>query len=248
MGTILARSVVTKAERIIQDLDGVRWPYDEMLGWLNSGQREIVLLRPDASSRTVKFQLLEGTQQNAPATALRMLRVVRNLGSDGNTPGRAIRLCEFEVLDSQIPDWHAPSRANATAIHWLYDEAEPKTFYVYPPQPSSGRGWINAVVSQSPADCTMKDVKNDIGETGTADSVISIDDIFEGPLIDYLRYRALSKETKYAGDGGKADQAYGKFLTALGVKTETDKRFTAKRAAPPHANPNVPGNSGPLGD
>lgn len=247
MGTILAKAVVQKAERILQDLEGVRWPYDEILGWLCSGQREIVLVRPDASSQTVDFQLQAGTRQTIPLTALRLLRVVRNMGDSGGAPGRAIRFIEREILDAQLPDWHSTPVQSAVK-HWTYDEAEPKTFYVYPAQPASGRAYVTAVVSMSPANCTIKGVVGDDGQVGTVDSPISIDDIFEGPLIDYIRYRSLLKEADYAGDGNKADQAYAKFMASLGIKTETDKRFTARRAAPPHTNPNVPGNTGALGD
>lgn len=247
MGTILARHVLLKAQRIIQDKDGIRWPFDEMLGWLNTGQREIVLVRPDASSATLKWQLAAGTLQPIPSGALRLLDISRNMGADGNTPGRVIRFIEREILDAQLPDWHA-SQANAAVLHWTLDEREPKSWFCYPPQPATGRGFVTGVVSKTPADCTLKDVANDSSAVGTQDSTISIDDIFEGPLIDYLRYRAYLKEAPYAGDGGKADQAYARFMGALGVKTETDKRFTARRSAPPHTNPNVPGNTGALGD
>jgi hypothetical protein len=247
VGTILARTVISKAERILQDSEGIRWPLDEMLGWLNSGQRDIVLLRPDASSATVKFQLAAGTQQKIPSTALRLLDIVRNMGPSGDAPGRAIRFIEREILDAQIPDWHS-STPSSTVKHWTVDEREPKTFYVFPPQPSSGIGQVNAVVSQSPTNCTLKDVKDENGVVGTTDSPISIDDIFEGPLIDYVRYRGLLKEAEYAGDGAKADQAYAKFMASLGFKTATDKQFAPRRSAPPYVNPNVPGNQGALGD
>jgi hypothetical protein len=248
MGTILGRAVVEKAQKITQDTTGIRWPLDEMLGWLNSAQREIVLVRPDSNSATVKFQLVAGTKQTRPTGALRMLDVIRNMGTDGETPGRAIRLVEREILDSQIPDWHAATLANATVKHWVYDEREPTTWWCFPPQPTNGRGFVDSSVSKNPTNCTLKDVKDpETGVLGTVDTVISLDDIYENPLIDYQIFRAQSKETKYA-NSGKADAALQRFYTSLGVKTETDKRFTAKRSAPPHANPNVPGNSGALGD
>lgn len=247
MGTLLARSVVSKAQRIIQDADGIRWPFDEMLGWLNSGQREIALLRPDSCSATVKMQLAAGTQQRVPSTAWRLLRVIRNMGLSGDAPGRAIRFCEQEILDSQHPNWHAET-PSAIVKNWTYDEVEPKTFYCYPPQPTgNGRGYIDMVVSKPPVDCTMKDVPNDVGQISTTDSEIGLDDVFEGPLIEYQIFRAHLKEAKYALSG-KADAAYGRFMNSLGLKTASDKQAAIRRAAPPNVNPNVPGNGGLLGD
>lgn len=49
MGTIIARTVIEKVQTILQDKTGVRWPAeDELLGWLNDGQREVVIFKPNA--------------------------------------------------------------------------------------------------------------------------------------------------------------------------------------------------------
>lgn len=245
MGTILAKSIVERAQKILVD-DGVRWTLNELLDWFNGGQRQIVLFRPDASSATKSVQLASGTKQSIPAGDWRLLSIVRNMGTDNNTPGRAITLVERHILDAEQPEWHG-STPNARVKHFTYDEREPRTFYVFPPQPSAGRGYVEMVVSVPPAECTMTDVPKPDGTVGTANTAITVDDVYENPLIDWIIFRAYSKEAVYANGGGKADQAMNRFYTALGVKTSSDRSATARANAPPQVNPNVSAGTGFLG-
>lgn len=238
MGTILASVIVDKAATLIQDKTGVRWPTNELLGWLCSGQRQIVLLRPDASSRTRLYEPLAGTKQQLPAGAIRLLGVVRNMGQDGNTPGRAITYVERSYLDTQLPNWHFEG-ASAVMKHYTYDDREPQTWYCWPPQPTSGRGQVDIMVSESPAAPTIKDVKNEEGVVGTVDSVISIDDVYENPLVDYMVYRAHLKDAEFAS-GPRAQVAYSTFLQSLGLRSASDKAFSAANNAPPVVDRNAP--------
>lgn len=75
MPTILASSIITKAATLLQDPTNVRWPADELLGWLNDGQREIVLQKPDAYSINEAVKLAAGTKQALPAAGIRLLAV-----------------------------------------------------------------------------------------------------------------------------------------------------------------------------
>lgn len=248
MGTILADAVVLRAQTLIQDLTGIRWPLDEMLRWLNSGQRQIVALRPDAGSVTAKMQLAAGTRQTIPAGGWRVLDLVRNAGVDGDTPGRAIRFVQREILDSQNPDWHSVApHPQAVVLHWTYDDREPRTFYVYPKQPSTGRMQIDLIFSKSPTDCTIKDVAEvPNGSVASATTPISLDDVFENPLTNYCAFRAFSKDATYVNKG-LAGTYWSYFLTGLGAQAESDRAFAPQNNAPPVTNPNVPGSTGAFG-
>jgi hypothetical protein len=238
MGTILASVVIDKAATLIQDKTGVRWPMDEMLGWLCSGQRQIVLMRPDASSRTSLYQAAAGTRQTLPVGAIRLLGVIRNMGQDGASPGRVITYVERSYLDSQLPNWHFEN-PNAVMKHYTYDDREPQTWYCWPPQPSTGRGQVDIMTSESPAAPTVKDVKNEDGTTGTVTTAISIDDIYENPLVDYIVYRAHLKDAEFAS-GPRAQVAYTTFLQSLGLRSASDKAFSAANNAPPMVDRNAP--------
>lgn len=148
MATVIAQDIVDRAQIILQDTTAVRWPTLELIDWLNDGQREIALLRPEAFSTNTSMQLAAGTKQSLPSAGIRLLDVIRNMGTDGSTAGNAIRLVDREVLDAQIVGWHA---ATATAVvkHYIYDGRDPRKFYVYPP--SLGTTYIEIIYSSSPS-------------------------------------------------------------------------------------------------
>ncbi len=207
MGTITAQSIIDKAEATLFDDTNVRWSVSELLGHLNDGQRELVAIKPDANSVNAVLTLVEGTKQSVPGVQL--LKVVRNMGLDGATPGRAITPASMETLDRMRPDWHADT-ANNEVRHYLFDPRDPKTFYVTPPQPSTP-GKIEAVYSATPVD---------VAAIGNA---ITIDDIYATALYYFVLARAHSKETPGA-DVGKAAGYYNLFMGVLGLKAKGEDR------------------------
>lgn len=215
MGTILASAVITKAQTVIQDVTGVRWPDTELLGWLNEGQREIAMLKPDSSVTNSSVQLVAGTKQAIPANGVTLISVVRNMGANGTTPGGAIRPIDRIVLDEQLPGWHTET-ANAATVYSCHDPRNPKVFYTYPPQPTVAPGQVEIVYSVSPTD---------IAATSAA---ISLDDIYSGSLLDYVLYRAYSKDVEYAGNEGRAVAHYKKFIDTLMLKEQAEEKTEQK--------------------
>lgn len=224
MGTILASSIFAKVVKILLDDTNVRWTPEELLGWLNSGQREVVLLKPNSLTKNESVSLVAGTKQTIPPTGLVLIDVIRNMGANGTTPGRAVTGIARDVLDTVIPDWHS-SAADAVAKHFVYDVRDPKSFYLYPPQPASTTQKMEIVYSVSP---------QDLGDDGDA---IAIDDIYEGALIDYVLYRAYSKDAEFAGNSARALGHYQAFQSALGIKLKGEAGITPvtkfTRSAPP---------------
>jgi hypothetical protein len=212
MGTILASAILTKAKTIVQDSTGVRWQTSELLGWLNDGQRAVVSLKPDASVKNIAVALTVGSKQTIPADGIVMIDVVRNMGS-GSTPGAAIRKIQRHVLDEQIPDWHTSAKASAVTLYAMFDPRNQKTYYIYPPAASATQ--IEIVYSCVPVD------------VATEASTITIDDIYAGPLLDFVLYRAYSKDAEYAGNDGRAAASYAAFLQTLGGKEKAEQENEA---------------------
>jgi len=137
---VSVNSVIDRVQQVLQDTTGVRWPVtDELVLWINDAQREIALLKPDASAVNTTINLVAGTKQSIPADGNRLLKVVRNMSNlgAGLIGGRAVRLVDVAVLDTQTPDWHDPNVSGAAAHgsvveHYVYDESNPRNFYVYP--------------------------------------------------------------------------------------------------------------------
>jgi hypothetical protein len=218
-----ALAVIQRASTLLQDTTNIRWPQAELLDWLNDGQREVVLFKPNAYSRNATVALVAGTKQSLPADALALTEVVRNMGTNGTTPGAAIRLVNREILDAQVPNWHiAP--ASATVKHYVFNPLDPKTFYVYPPQPATGQGRVEIIYPAIPANITL------------ADNIL-LDDIYVTVLVNYIMHRAYSKDTEYAANAQLASAYYQAFTAMLGSKTASEAATNPN--ARPAGNPNV---------
>lgn len=208
--TVAVNDLIDKAEIILQDTTNVRWTAVELIGWLNNGQNEIVLYKPDASVTNAAVVCIEGTKQTIPAaTGIRLIDVVRNMGTNGTTPGNAVRLISREILDAQVPGWHSVT-GSATAQHYIFDDRDPKNFYVYPPQPSSSFGYLELVYSSSPT-------------AAAADGNIALDDVYQSVLLDYILYRAYQKDADYASNDARSKGYYQAFLQALGIMDKVEQ-------------------------
>lgn len=225
---IPAASILSRATTILQDTTNVRWPMSELTQWFNDAQREIVLLKPEASVLNTPVQLQTGnTKQTLPASAIRLIDIVRNLGADGLTPGAAVRIVAREVLDSQRPNWH--SEAGQSVIkHFVFDPRDPRTFYVYP-KPSSAV-YLETVYSVAPAEVTESG--------GVVSGNLALDDIYSNAVLDYVLYRAYSKDAEYASNGPRAAAHYQAFANAIGMRTNTDLDRSPTMHSP--LNPNYP--------
>jgi hypothetical protein len=224
---IAAQSVIRRCVETLQDTTSVRWPVAELVRYLNDGQREIIVHRPDAMVTNASRALSSGTRQSLPAGGTKLIDVVRN--TSGNR--RAIRLVSREILDAQSPGWH--NLAGVTEIvHFMFDPRDPTTFYVYPPAAASGAS-VEIVYSALPSDVTEPGAGTDYTSvTGN----ISVPDIYGNALQDYILYRSYMKDSDYAGNGGRATAHYNAFANALGIEIKA----TVAVAPTSPGNPNQP--------
>lgn len=202
MGTVLASKIISDAQTLLQDADGTRWTSEELLGWLNEGQREIVLAKPDAYVKAEAIRLAAGVRQALPVSGTVLLAVTRNMGADGLTPGAAVPLVDRAIMDAALPGW-AFDATSTVVGNYMYDDRSPKHFYVHPPQPAANQGYVEVVYSAAPAD---------VG----AGAAILLDDVYAGALINYMIYRAYSKDLDMGPNAQRASLAYSVFSQALG--------------------------------
>ena len=199
----LASTILTNTRILLHDTGGdPRWEDAELLGWLNEGQREIVGFRPDATATRAVITLQEGTAQVIPSDGWRILRVIRNMGANGATPGRAISLIGQESMDSISPNWHFdPAMANVQ--HYMTDPMAHEQFNVYPPQPAADFGQVDILYSVTPPDVA-----------GLANN-ISLDDIFSPVLTNYIVYRTLVADSADPSNAVIAEGFYQKYFSSL---------------------------------
>lgn len=205
--TVLASTIIDKAAKQLLDLNNIKWTRAELLGWLNDGMRQIVIIQPSATSTTVSKLLTSGTRQLIPTDGWLLLHIYRNMGTTGTTPGRVTRIVSREVLDGFNPNWHTET-PSAEVKNYLYDVQDQLAFYVYPP--NTGTGYVELNYSVQPTNLTAES------------QPIPIFDIFQSALVDYILYRACSKNAEYAPGLQLAQVYLTTFTTAIQTKTQSE--------------------------
>jgi hypothetical protein len=207
--SIAAQALIRRVVETLQDTTSIRWPVAELVRYLNDGQREIIVHRPDAMVTNASLTLTAGTKQSLPSNGAKLIDVVRN--SAGTK--RAIRMCAREILDAQSPGWHNLSGVTEI-VHFMFDPRDPKVFYVYPPAQSAGAS-VDLVYSALPTDIAEPAAGTDYSAVAGA---ISVPDIYSNALQDYVLYRAYTKDSQYAGNEARAQARYAAFANALGIE------------------------------
>ena len=224
--TISAQSIIRRAVETLQDTTSVRWPVNELVRYLNDGQREIVLYRPDSMVTNATLTCVAGTKQVLPVNGAKLIEVIRNAAA--TSAKKSVRIINREILDSQTPGWHNIT-GSVDILHFMYDPRDPKTFYVYPPATTSAQ--LDIVYAAYPTDIT----EPADGALYTAVSgSISLPDIYGNAILDYILYRSYTKDSEYAGNAQRAQAHYAAFNNALG----NEIKATIAIAPNPVGNPN----------
>lgn len=230
--------IIDDVAKILNDTEFDYWKVEDHLAALNAGMTALVILKPDATATAKEYQLSEGSRQSLPdgsalftdaqgATlpkATKLVRVIRNMGTDGLTPGRAVAIIDMDLLNAVRPDWHN-STPNAEAKHFMYDEKAPKLFWVYPPQPAANQGFVEVIYNAIPTPVTRY----------ATDEYITLSDEYREALTYFVLFKAYSRDTDSA-NANKALQYYDAFKVALGLhqggETNEDPNYKDTEASP----------------
>lgn len=207
MGTILASSIIARASELAQDEENVTWTDSQALAWVNDAQRAICLIRPDASVLNSSIQLTPGTKQEI--TGRRLMSVIRNMGVDGSTPGKIIRLVEQGSKDDEDEDWH--TEAAATVIkEFIFDIRDPKRFYVSPPVHATTAVYAEILQATNPTDIA------------TSSDPIDIDDVYSTVMIEWVCYRFFGRDSEETPNYIRAAGYFRSVFNLLGEKMKVD--------------------------
>lgn len=191
--------IIDQVRLILQDVDKVRWQDTELFLWIGSAYREVVAVNPSVGAKVSTLTLTPGTFQTLPVDGISLIDITRNL-TGAKMPVHEI---ERKVLDNQYPTWHGdPSTGQIKC--YVYDPAAPNQFWVWP---QAGTGMtvelVYAAIPPRP--------------TALTDD-IAINDGYSGLLIDYLLYRAYSKDAG-SGDANLAQNYRQAFYDSLNVNS-----------------------------
>jgi hypothetical protein len=226
MPTVKVTDIIRRVEHVLQDTN-IRWPRVELQNWLNEAYMAVVLLRPDACAKSGTFTCAAGSRQvltDGFPSALRLLDVTRNLASASSK--KVVRLVSRSVLDDQRPAWHAET-PTVNIQHFTFDPRQPKEFFVYPPATTSAQ--VEVVYADAPGMHTL--TESQLDPAGSSTEVIKLDDIYMSPLIDWILYRAYSKDAEYGANEARAAAAYQAFNAAIGAKSQTDAAASPRSAS-----------------
>lgn len=207
MGTYTAGTLINKAAILLNDEMNVRWKRTELLLWLGQAQRVVAAQFPAMCNVIATFQLVPGTKQYIPAAGWMLLDVMRNMGVAGVTPGNAIRVISQELLDGFNPSWHTAAQTNSVE-NYVYSPKQETAFYVYPP--SDGTTFIEVNYAIVPAD------------PATEAAALIVSDVVEPILVDYMCFRAYSKDAEYAAGLQLASMYMSSFSNALHGKDQAE--------------------------
>jgi hypothetical protein len=104
-----------------------------------------------------------------------------------------------------------------TIERYAFDPRLPREFLVYPPAAVGAQ--LEIIYSSVPAAHALTETQ--LGNPATAE-VIRIDDSFGNVLIDYVMYRAYSKDAEVSANASRAVAHYQAFQNGLGIKGQSE--------------------------
>lgn len=220
-----AKDLLERAGILLVDEGFVRWETSELAKWLNDGLLAIVTQKPSATATTVTLPLVEGTLQQLPPAYNSILRPVRNVRgekSDRN-PRKILTVVGVETINALKPEWHDNYSVQYAqqAKHFIFDEANPRAFYVYPG--NDGTGYIEAVLSAMPK---MVEPTGDPMDLASYDVPIGITNIYFNALLYFVLHRAYAKDAQVAGAAARAAAYYQQYANELGIQVTVETNMS----------------------
>lgn len=213
MSVTTVGDLLRRARRILQEesTDGTRWTNAELLDWLNESYAFVVGVRPGANVITAEIVCVAGTRQAIPAAGERLLDVVRNTAPGAN--GLAVTPMLRSQLNAARPRWHGEPKTDAIE-HFLFDEDDPRSFFVYPPAMAGAK--LEISFSAVPAPHGAAQAKADSTEA------LRLPDTYAPILVDLVLARAFAKDAEGGANQQRATLHSQAAQGALGLKIQGD--------------------------
>lgn len=197
---MLASAVMDRAKIILND-DNVTYTDAELLSWLNDGRVQVVVDRPAAYTVREVAQLEAGPAQSLDADCIALIDITHNMGTSGTVRGKAITEMDLPRIDRWRPSWPA-EYPNAVVQHFIRNPLTPREYFVFPPQPETGMGYIERIVSKVLAPVVSG-----------ADIVLS--DQWVRPLVEFVCWMAHAKDADVS-DAGKMERHKANYYALMG--------------------------------
>lgn len=214
MANTTVGEIIDRFRSIIIDEGDTDFSDTEALFLYNQANRRIIALRPHAYTRIESFQLVAGSKQMIPSDGLKVVNIIRNMGTDGTTAGNAIRPTNGGVMAAVVPGYSAETQQAEVWDWWPVDDF-PEQFYVDPP--NDGTGYVECEYAKLPPDTVY-----DSGGSWESETLPLSAWYNESVLLGML-YMAYDDDTDIPGNTPKSAKYYTRFLHSLGVGIQTAK-------------------------
>jgi len=206
--------IADRASSILNDLEQVRWTASELLLWCEEAIDQLLRFVPKAGAETKVLKLTTGKSRQEFPDVREILEVTVNTDGTGTPVGPSITLTTRHSLDACASEWR--NEEGEFVRQWVYEpEHNASTFWVYP-YPGDEL-WVEATVVMQ-QDITSLSVVVPIGKQ------------YISTLVNYVMFRAMSKNADFGGNAQTAIAYLNAFYTDTGqyelIQTRTDPNVT----------------------
>ncbi len=214
MSTIYISKIFDRALRIT----GAGNTKAELLDWFNEGETTYVIKKPDSYTKTADQLMIAGTKQTLASDGILFLEPICNLGLDGSTFGAAVFTVDKAQMDRSQPGWHGAT-ADTTIEAVIFNQRNPKVFYISPPQPTENQSYLRYEYSALPPEIIVTDNDYDV--------IFNLSDECAPNMLNYLLFRLYSKDSGQIADAVQRASLHwslftGDIVDREGIETRDD--------------------------
>lgn len=227
-----AAEVLRLVSGVLQDLEPDMprrwvWEHDEKAGLsllelLNAAVRAVVLQRPDITAVTEAVLLEPGIRQGMPDrrhgarhACAALIGLVRNMGADGETPGKGI----IPVPAALLLGMAGYGTMAPEVQMYAYDKhLDPYTYYVYPAVPEQAEVWVELTYSAMPPALTATDQE------------LPVQDTFSEALVHHMLASVLSGDNE-TSNLTRAQMHMQAYYQVMGIRQQVDGTLGRKGVA-----------------
>lgn len=201
MNYITVKELLSRCNGLLVDPLWASWTKDVLLSYYHEALLVVLDKRPESNPVNVEFECSAGVKQTLPEHALKLLEVTCNQN------GKAIKFEQKSTLDDNYPEWYAGNTA-AQADVFSYDPRNPRYFYLFPGVVAGTK--IEMIYAGLPVAITVADVDN-----ASNPAMFPLEPIFVAPVMDYILYRAYTRDSEMVANANRASSHYAAFNQAI---------------------------------
>lgn len=206
MAQVTVKHLVLMALDLLKDEGNDYWSEPDLVNFYNRSASAVVSLRPDANTVNSVIKLAAGASQTIPSRGNKLIDVIRNMGTDGETPGVAITATDKQLMGLYEPSWPTATQDDEVR-NWA--SVSGRRFVVYPP--NDGNGHVEIVMAETPPQ-----INHDGGGLWEV-ALVGVEDEYVNAVFYHMMFLSHSKDGDLPGDENLARHYYGLFQAALGI-------------------------------